>query len=118
MKKDIKKKILDSIKYAKEHGYTLVSEEWGSTEHKCACALGCVLMADSPENLDDTDAKRAVKAAELLGVTERWIDTFTEGFDGNGNSVDAAEHEAWDMGNAIAKEMKPIEYHKWDGNPA
>lgn len=117
-KNNIKQKILDSISYARnELKYTLISDDWGSVERKCACALGCVLVKDSPEDdshLGSTSLACA-STALLLGVDEKWIDSFIEGFDGNGTSKDSAVAAAWDMGREIALETKPIEYHKWDG---
>ncbi len=115
--KAIKQKILDSIKFVRgELKYTLISDEWGLPANKCACALGCVLVKDNPDNLGLSDVKNAVKAQELLGVDEPWIDSFIEGFDGNGTSDQTKVPGAWEMGREIAKETKPIEYHKWDGN--
>lgn len=118
--KALKQKILDSIKFAQEElKYTLVSDEWGAKEYKCACALGCVLAQNNPDNLalNGTDKLRITKAEELLSVSEEWIDSFIEGFDGNGVSDTAKVPGAWEMGFAIAKETKPIAYHLWDGNP-
>lgn len=114
--KALKQKILDSIKFVRETlGYTLVSDEWGFHQNKCACGLGCVIAKDNPDNLGTSDAKMVEKIQELLGVDEPWVDSFIEGFDGNGSSDQAKVPAAWDMGRDIAKETKPIEYHKWDG---
>lgn len=117
MKKDLKKKILDSIKYAREElGFTLVSEDWGHMEHKCACALGCVLVQNDPKDAARLGSSTsAAAAANILEVSEKWIDSFIEGFDGNGTSDQSAEPDAWEMGFAIAKETKPIVYYTWDG---
>lgn len=117
---DIKKKILDSIKFTREElGFTLVSEEWGSANRKCACALGCVLLKDDPKDTVRIEAnkERYIKAAEILEVSEQWLDAFIEGFDNSGSAVDSALPEAWDVGFAVAKASKPIPYHLWDGNP-
>lgn len=114
--KAIKQKILDSIKYVTEElKYTLVSDEWGLPAQKCACALGCVIAKDNEDNLGQTDVINYTKAKELLGVEEDWLDSFIEGFDGNGTSDQTKVPGAWEMGREIAKETKPIEYHKWDG---
>jgi len=121
VKKDIKKKILNSIKYAREElGFTLVSEDWGNLEHKCACALGCVLVQDDPKNADrlGSSTLAAASVALILDVSDKWVDSFMEGFDGNGNADQTVEPEAWEMGSAIAKETKPIVYYTWDGMPA
>jgi hypothetical protein len=115
-KAKLKQKILDSIKHAREElKYTLVSDEWGHPEHKCACALGCVIAQDNPDNLCLTTSDNFNMVQELLEVDESWIDSFIEGFDGNGGSKDSKVPAAWDMGREIAVETKPIEYHKWDG---
>jgi hypothetical protein len=117
----LKKKILDSIAYAREElDFTLISEDWGQAERKCTCAIGCVLLKDKPEDVVRIEAnkERYVAAAEILGVDEVLIDTFIEGFDGNGTSEQSANAEAWELGFEIAKEAKPIAYHLWDGNPA
>ena len=116
----LKKKILDSIAYTrKELGFTLISEDWGQTGHKCTCAMGCVLLKNKPEDTVRIEAnkERYVAAAEILGVDEVWIDAFIEGFDSNGTSDSSPNPEAWTLGFEIAKETKPIPYHLWDGNP-
>ena len=118
-KKNVKQTILDSIQYVREElGFTLISEDWGSLEHKCACALGCVLVKDDPKDEArlGSASLACAKAANLLGVDENWVDSFIEGFDGNGSSKEAGVSAAWDMGREVALETKPIEYHKWDGN--
>jgi hypothetical protein len=119
MKKDIKQKILDSITYAREKmGFTLISEDWGDASHKCACAMGCVLLKDNPKDTVRIEAKEnTVSAAEILGVTEKWIDCFCEGFDGNGQADASQLPDAWTLGEEVAKETKPIAYHLWDGEP-
>lgn len=117
-KKNIKQTILDSIKYVKDElGFTLISEDWGSVERKCACALGCVLVKDSPKDKNrlDSSAGCAASAALLLNVEEKWVDAFIEGFDGNGTSKESSVPDAWELGFEIAKETTPIAYHKWDG---
>jgi hypothetical protein len=118
--KDVKKKILESIAYTREKlGFTLVSEDWGSASHKCACALGCVLLKDNPKDTvrieDDKD--RHIAITEILEVNDAWVDSFISGFDGNGISKDSPDSEAWELGFAIATETKPIAYHLWNGNP-
>ena len=112
--------ILDSIAFVrKELGFTLVSEDWGSATHKCACALSCVLLKDDPKDTVRVESGREayLKAAELLGTDEDWVDSFIDGFDSNGTAAGASDDEAWELGFEIAKATKPIPYHKWDGNP-
>lgn len=119
--KNLKKKILDSISFArKELGFTLISEDWGASERKCTCAIGCVLLKDKPEDTVRIEAnkERYVAAAEILEVDEEWIDAFIEGFDANGTSESSTNPEAWELGFTVAQEAKPIAYHLWDGNPA
>jgi len=115
-KKNIKQSILDSIEFARQElKYVLVSDEWGSDSRKCACALGCVIAKDNPDNLFSDGDFCYQKIQTILGVDEDWVGSFTEGFDGNGYSEGSKVPEAWDLGREIAKETKPIEYHKWDG---
>jgi hypothetical protein len=116
---NIKKIILDSIKYVREElGFTLVSEDWGDANHKCACALGCVLLKDDPKDVVRPESKEACAAvAKILGVDEKWVDCFIGGFDANGIAATSANAEAWELGFQIAKETKPIAYHLWDGEP-
>ncbi len=116
----LKKKILDSIKYARDElDFTLISEEWGNAEHKCACAIACVLLKDNPKDTVRIEAEkeRYIAAAEILGVDVGWIDCFIEGFDGNGTAEQSANSEAWELGFEIAKETSPIVYYLWDGEP-
>jgi hypothetical protein len=116
--KALKQKILEAIKHTREElEYTLVSDEWGSSTYKFACALGCVLAKYNPNNLDLGGNENFRMVQELLGVDEKWVDSFIEGFDGNGTSDQAKVPGAWEMGFAIAKETKPIAFHLWDGNP-
>lgn len=84
----IKEKILNGIKTATEKlGVKLVNEEWGTQsmdDHKkwdCACALGCMLVAnDLPMDAEDTDFNEAT-AADFLGVNKEWVEGFIYGFD-------------------------------------
>lgn len=107
----IKKTILYSIEQTKNKlGYTLISEDWGSSLDKCTCAMGCVLLADTDENADllDDPSEAAEAAANILGVKQDWITSFIDGYDGNGTSKGAEVPEAWLMGQEVAAETKPI----------
>lgn len=105
MNKQIKKKILDSISKAESKGYTLITDDWGSGKEKCACPISCVLVAnDQPISIQLDDAAR------ILGVSQNWIQSFADGFDGNGNAKMAHEPDAWSLGEEIRKETKPIPY--------
>src|SRR5271166_1683897 len=102
---DIKNKILESIKYATDElGYTLISEDWGTATHKCACPMGCVLLQDNPKDVvrieDSQDNETS--AAEILGVDLKWITSFIDGYDGNGSAGGSEAPEAWKMGDSIA----------------
>ena len=106
---NIKQKILDGIQFAKNQlGITLVTEEWGSKETKCACALGCVLLANDVGLTDDAE-QNAQGAAEALGVDESWIDNFIRGFDGDSPDEDEDE-EAWELGQAIRQTANPVNH--------
>src|SRR5574338_844627 len=82
----IKEKILNGIKTATEKlGVKLVNEEWGTKKDdgkwNCACALGCMLVANNlPLDSDDTDFNEAT-AADFLGVDKNWVESFIYGFD-------------------------------------
>lgn len=111
--KDIKKKILDAIAHVRKNmGFTLVSEDWGDPKHKCACAISCVILKDDP---NAAVAHNTHAASTILGVDEKWVDCFIEGFDSNGTADQSQVPEAWKMGNEVSKETKPIAYHLWDG---
>jgi hypothetical protein len=110
---DIKQTILDSIKWTTETlGFTLVSEDWGNATHQCTCAMGCVLLKNDPKDvvLIEEERENSKKAAELLGVTEEWIDSFIDGFDGNGTAEMCKIPESWTMGYAVSKETAPVVY--------
>src|ERR1700679_3678427 len=101
----IRETILNSIKYVRETiGYTLISEEWGSSNSKCACAIGCVLIQNDPKQINFTDL--AARASKILNVSEIWVDSFIDGFDGIGKAECASVPEAWNMGYSIATETK------------
>ena len=108
MNDQIKEKILASIETAKQKGYTLVSEEFGDESSKCACALGCVAVANGfqiSENLKDV--------AGVLQVSDQWINSFIYGFDGIGWASGAEDPDAWKMGQDIASETKPVSYQQF-----
>lgn len=107
--KQRKAKILKSIKEAQADGYTLVHSEWGSGLTKCACALGCIFVADGINPFDGF-ATEEKAAARYLDTDEDWILSFTDGFDGNGNDKGAHYPEAWRMGAEIREETKPVDY--------
>jgi hypothetical protein len=105
----IKNKIVEGIQQAKENlGITLIYEEWGSKQQKCACALGCVLLANNHGLCDDAE-QNATEAAEILGVSESWIDNFIRGFDGD-SPDDDEPGEAWEIGNSLREETKPMNH--------
>jgi hypothetical protein len=112
MSKDVKKKILDAIAYVRANGFTLVCEDWGEPKFKAACAISCVVLKD---DLNANVANNMQAASTILGVTEKWLDAFIEGFDNNGTADQSQVPEAWKIGNEVSKETKPIAYHLWDG---
>lgn len=110
MSDNIKQTIIDSIKWTTENlGFTLIKEDWGTANRKCTCAMGCVLLKNDPKDLviieDEKD--NTVKAAEILGVDEDWINSFIEGFDTSGSVHEAKVPEAWELGAEVAKETNP-----------
>jgi hypothetical protein len=106
---NIKNKIVEGIQTAKEQlGITLITEEWGSKQTKCACALGCVLLANN-HGLSDDAEQNATEAAEILGVSESWIDNFIRGFDGDSPDEDEPE-EAFEIGEEIRKQLNPVNH--------
>lgn len=101
-----KEKILADIAAAREQGYTLIQDGWGSEEEKCACALGCINVAGGINPDEEEDGGAAI----VLGVDQKWIYSFIDGFDDNGNAEGASIPEAWKLGADIRKETNPISY--------
>lgn len=109
---DLKEKILESIKYAREKlNYTLISEDWGLPARKCTCAMGCVLLKDNPKDLDRVRNESAMGAAKVLGVNEAWVDAFIDGFDGHGTADESKVSAAWTLGLEVRQETKPVNFH-------
>jgi hypothetical protein len=113
MMMSIKEKIISSINYVREQlGFTLCSEDWGMAHLKCTCAMGCVILQKNPN--DQTAIENwqgnAAKVAEMLGVSELWVDQFIDGFDSNGSAKEAKIPLAWELGAEVAKETKPVKY--------
>ena len=106
-KGSIKDKIVEAIKVATDKlGVKLVAEEWGTASNdkfSCACALGCMILAND-RNLseEDTDHNERV-AAEILGVDNRWVTGFIYGFDGS--ALDEGDQEAFQIGKEIRNEF-------------
>ena len=113
--KDAKKKILDAVAQVRAKGYTLVCEDWGDPLHECACPMAAIIHVTEPDKFMVSPSENVTTAAKILGVTEKWVDCFIEGFDGNGTADGSALPEAWKIGSEVAKETKPIAYHLWDG---
>jgi hypothetical protein len=106
--KKIKEKIISSIGKAEDKGFTLITDDWGSVSAKCACAIGCVLVVEGkPINSTIT------VAAQILGVSDEWITSFTDGFDGNGKAEGAYDPEAWTLGETVRKETNPIPFDRF-----
>jgi hypothetical protein len=106
--KAVKEKILASIVIAEGKGFTLITDDWGSDTMKCACAIGCVYVA-----VDVNISNNENMAAEILGVSDKWITSFTDGFDGNGVPTGAHEPEAWNIGREIRLSTNPLTYDEF-----
>jgi hypothetical protein len=115
--KDVKKKILDAVAQARAKGYTLVCDDWGDPFHECACPMAAVILMDDPDKYMASPCENVTTVAKILGVDEKWVDCFIEGFDCNGTADQSQVPEAWKIGNEVSKETKPIAYHLWDGMP-
>lgn len=108
----IKQKVLDSIQSSLEQGYTIVKGNWGDTDMHCTCAMGCVLIQNEVDDLrDDTSNFEAIQ--KLLNVSETWLSSFLDGFDGLGERVWANESEAWDLGKEVSEKYSPVEFDKF-----
>lgn len=106
----ILEKIRAGIETAKSRGYELVCEDWGDDKQKCACPLGCLIVANDVKIGKPTE--NFSKAAELLGLDEHWIDSFIAGYDkGYLTYGDVAIQEAKDMGAKLRAELDPLRYH-------
>jgi hypothetical protein len=115
---NLKNKIIESIEFAtKELGWTLISEDWGSPVQKCTCAMGCVMLKDQPQNpyRVGNNASATIYAAEVLGVTEKWVDAFINGYDDNPPPYEEDEDSdnAWNLGKEIAAATKPITHEEF-----
>jgi hypothetical protein len=108
-REEIKAKILEDIAAAKAQGFTLVSENWGDRHMKCACPLGCVnlVLGSYPEFQEEGGVMLA------LGVDDTWINSFIDGYDGNGEAKGSRVPDAWQIGAEIREELKPIPYDQF-----
>lgn len=102
---DLKSKILTAIEFAEGKGYTLITDEWGDEKMKCACALGCVAVANGLNITEDT-----TDMSRILEVSDDWIISFVDGFDNNGIADGAADPKAWKMGQEIREHTNPMGY--------
>jgi hypothetical protein len=110
MNNDIKQKIVEAISQAKKKGYTLISNSWGREVEKCACPMGCVLVANG---MTPNTAYNLVDSANILGVPTVWITSFIEGFDNIGTAPAAYCQEAWELGHELRTEMNPIPHNRF-----
>lgn len=104
--KERKAKILSAIEGARNQGFTLVYGEWGNVDMQCACALGCVLLSENKE----PDLDEVAQASRALSVSDAWVNSFIEGFDGIGTMSGAVEPEAWKMGHDIRNQTEPEDF--------
>lgn len=108
--KKIQKKISDSIAKAQESGFTLICEDWGDDNQKCACPLGCLIVSSGTAL--DKPGKNFTKASELLEQDQEWIDSFIAGYDRSFLTYGQEPiKEAYDMGQKFRKELDPLRYH-------
>ena len=101
-----KEKILADIAAAREKGYTLIQDGWGSERERCACALGCINVAGGLDPNEEEDGG----VANILMVDQHWINSFIDGFDNNGSARGAIVPEAWQLGSDVRRETNPISY--------
>jgi hypothetical protein len=106
---ELKDKIVSAIKSAQEKGITLVKHNWGSKNTKCACPLGCVLIANEHTIYNDEE-DNAQAVAELLDVSEDWVTNFIYGFDGDPIDRYNPYMDAWNLGYELRHEIKPINH--------
>jgi hypothetical protein len=109
---NLKDKIISNIKFAKDRGFTIVSDNWGNDPAKCACALGCVLIANEYIISEDPEYNAQV-VAELLGVSDGWVEGFIYGFDNDLLPTSCSYEEAWQLGQAIRDEVNPAFYSEY-----
>lgn len=105
---ELKNKIIEAVKFGKEKlGFTIVCQGWGDPRTNCACPLGCLLLKNKHGLFYDVHLNE-VTAADLLEVSQSWVDNFIRGFDGE--KPEAYYVEAWEFGKSLAEEIEPIEY--------
>ena len=102
-----KLKIMNSIDLAKRAGYTLIKEDWGDLSAMCVCVMGCVIWAEGM-NFTDHIPDNVIAASKILNVSTEWIDSFIDGFDGNGTALNAQNSAAWIMGEEVCFQTEPI----------
>ena len=105
----IKAKILEDIEAAQKQGFTLITGEWGDYDSRCSCPLGCVNLVNgtSPEATFDGGVR------SILEVNDKWLQSFIDGYDGNGRAKSAEEPEAWQMGSEIKEQLHPMSYEEY-----
>jgi len=112
---DIEQTIRQGVEKAKQNGFTLVHQDWGSLTHKCACPMGCVILQADPTNDILEDAPQAsIVAATILHVSDAWVDSFTAGFDDE-EDTSPTHHikAAWELGQKFRQEIKPVDYFEY-----
>ncbi len=107
---EIKKQIVKGIEEARQAGITLVCNDWGDKQNKCACALGCLLLEKDILVSGDSDQNKE-RAAHLLGVSQEWVESFYYGFDNlnvGGAGVVEAYPDAYHLGKQLREESGPV----------
>jgi hypothetical protein len=110
---ELKNRIVKAIELVtKEMNYELIKKDWGNEDAKCACALGCVLVA-TDQGISPDAENNGYTVGEVLNVTEDWVDSFIAGFDGVESTMPPVVSSAFQLGQEIATQFNPKETRKW-----
>jgi hypothetical protein len=93
--------IESAIKAAKFQGLTLVHGTWGSYKSK----LVCPLSAFNPEKI-----KSFQDASKQLNLSENWVESFVNGFDGHGPGKKTVWEAYW-CGKHLREKHNPPAYY-------
>lgn len=110
--KQIKETILNNIKTARENGITLITEDWGRSDKKCACALGCILINNNHVLSDEDSEHYNAIVQDYLNVWETWVDQFIRGYDGE--TPTDVDIDAYRLGQDICALTNPITFNQFN----